>query len=113
MISIDCHAEESVAAVENLIRNGGNTQSSVMSGENSKTPIQNRESIVSLDEAIEIALANHPRLKMANAEIERTKATKGEIWMVETHHSVMHGDNSTENTVKIMNCLLNSRWALF
>lgn len=80
LISIDCHAEESVAAVENLIRNGGNTQSSVMSGENSKTPIQNGESTVSLDEAIEIALANHPRLKMANAEIERTKVTRGEIW---------------------------------
>ena len=28
---------------------------------------------ISLDEALEIALQNHPRLKMANAEIERSR----------------------------------------
>ena len=35
---------------------------------------------VSLDEAIHIALENHPRLKMATAEISRARATRGEIW---------------------------------
>ena len=35
---------------------------------------------VSLEEAIEIALQNHPRLKVATAEIEKSRATRGEIW---------------------------------
>lgn len=35
---------------------------------------------ISLDEALEIALQNHPRLKMANAEIERSRAARGEVW---------------------------------
>lgn len=35
---------------------------------------------VSLNEAVNIAIQNHPRLKMANADIERIKASKGEIW---------------------------------
>lgn len=35
---------------------------------------------VSLNEAITIAIQNHPRLKMANVDIERIKASKGEIW---------------------------------
>lgn len=35
---------------------------------------------ISLDEAVEIALQNHPRLKMANAEIERSRAARGEVW---------------------------------
>lgn len=33
-----------------------------------------------MDEAIEIALQNHPRLKVATAEIEKSRATRGEIW---------------------------------
>lgn len=35
---------------------------------------------VSMNEAINIAMQNHPRLKMAHADIERIKAGKGEIW---------------------------------
>ena len=35
---------------------------------------------VSMEEAIEIALQNHPRLKVATAEIEKSRATRGEIW---------------------------------
>ena len=35
---------------------------------------------VSMEEAIEIALQNHPRLKVATAEIEKARASKGEIW---------------------------------
>lgn len=35
---------------------------------------------VSFEEALQIALANHPRLKMANAEIERNRSVKGEVW---------------------------------
>ena len=34
---------------------------------------------VSMEEAIEIALQNHPRLKVATAEIEKARASKGEI----------------------------------
>lgn len=35
---------------------------------------------ISLEEAVEIALQNHPRLKMANAEIERSRVARGEVW---------------------------------
>lgn len=35
---------------------------------------------ITLDEAVEIALQNHPRLKMASAEIERSRAARGEVW---------------------------------
>ena len=35
---------------------------------------------VSMEEAIEIALQNHPRLKVSTAEIEKSRATRGEIW---------------------------------
>ena len=35
---------------------------------------------VTLEEAVEIAVQNHPRLKMANAEIERVRASRGEVW---------------------------------
>ncbi len=35
---------------------------------------------VTLDEAISLSLANHPRLKSAEASIERTKAMRGESW---------------------------------
>ena len=41
-----------------------------------ETPVRT----VSLDEAIAIATENHPRLKMANTAIERSKATRGEVW---------------------------------
>lgn len=42
------------------------------------TPISQKA--ISLEEAVEIALQNHPRLKMANAEIERSRAARGEVW---------------------------------
>ena len=35
---------------------------------------------VTLEQAVEIALRNHPRLKMAEPEIERARASKGEAW---------------------------------
>lgn len=35
---------------------------------------------VTLEQAVEIALRNHPRLKMAESEIERARASKGEAW---------------------------------
>lgn len=35
---------------------------------------------VTLDEAIQIALREHPRLKSANADIERERAARGEVW---------------------------------
>lgn len=40
----------------------------------------NRANMVTLDEAIAIAYENHPRLKTATANIERTQASKGESW---------------------------------
>ena len=38
---------------------------------------------VSLEEAVAIAIENHPRLKTASATIEHTRAGKGQIWDVE------------------------------
>lgn len=35
---------------------------------------------ITLDEAIATALENHPRLKMADAAIEKSEASRGEIW---------------------------------
>ncbi len=35
---------------------------------------------ITLDEALSLALQNHPRLKMAEGEIARHKATRGEAW---------------------------------
>lgn len=40
----------------------------------------NAQQAVSLDKAIETALANHPRLKTATAQIAQASATKGEAW---------------------------------
>ena len=37
---------------------------------------------VSLEEAVTIALENHPRLKTATASIERSRASRGESWEV-------------------------------
>lgn len=39
-----------------------------------------QEATVSMDEAITIALENHPRLKTASAAIDRTRTTRGEAW---------------------------------
>ncbi len=36
--------------------------------------------LVSLDEALDIAMQNNPRLKIAGADIERSRAAKGEVW---------------------------------
>lgn len=35
---------------------------------------------VTLEQAIETALSNHPRLKMAESEIQRAQASRGEVW---------------------------------
>lgn len=40
----------------------------------------NAQQSVTLDKAVEMALANHPRLKSAEASIERTRAMRGESW---------------------------------
>ncbi|SHE73019.1 CusA/CzcA family heavy metal efflux RND transporter [Dysgonomonas macrotermitis] len=37
---------------------------------------------VTLDQAVSMALENHPRLTSANASIERTKAMRGEAWEI-------------------------------
>lgn len=44
-------------------------------------PVQAQRA-VTLDEAVAIALENHPRLKTATAAIERTRTSRGEIWDV-------------------------------
>ncbi|MDH6359079.1 CusA/CzcA family heavy metal efflux RND transporter [Parabacteroides sp. PF5-9] len=41
---------------------------------------QSDATTVSLDEAIRIALDNHPRLKTATANIDRVRAARGELW---------------------------------
>lgn len=43
-------------------------------------PAVNAQQNVTLEQAIDIALDNHPRLKMAESEIERARASKGESW---------------------------------
>ena len=44
--------------------------------------VQAQEGKVTLDEAIGIALQNHPRLKTASAAVDRLHATRGEAWEV-------------------------------
>ncbi len=44
------------------------------------TPAVQAQQTVTLEQAVETALTNHPRLKMAESEIERTRASKGEAW---------------------------------
>ncbi len=46
----------------------------------SSTAMAEEGTKLSLDEAIAIALENHPRLKTASASIERLKVSKGESW---------------------------------
>lgn len=43
-------------------------------------PAVQAQQAVTLEQAVEIALHNHPRLKMAESEIERARASKGEAW---------------------------------
>ena len=43
-------------------------------------PAAQAQQTVTLEQAIETALSNHPRLKMAESEIERARASKGEAW---------------------------------
>lgn len=40
------------------------------------------EQKVSLEQAVSIAIENHPRLKIASAEIERTSTARGESWEI-------------------------------
>jgi len=40
----------------------------------------NAQQAVTMEQAIELALANHPRLKTATASIERTRVSRGEVW---------------------------------
>lgn len=59
----------------------GNSHAMTVAEKGAGAMMENTEAgVVSLDKAIETALMNHPRLKMANSEIERAKASKGEIW---------------------------------
>lgn len=41
-----------------------------------ETPVRK----ITLEDAMETAIRNHPRLKMANADIERIRAGRGEVW---------------------------------
>lgn len=43
-------------------------------------PAVQAQQTVTLKQAVETALNNHPRLKMAESEIERARASKGEAW---------------------------------
>ena len=44
------------------------------------TPALQAQQSVTLEQAIEIAQSNHPRLKMAQAEVDRARVSKGEAW---------------------------------
>lgn len=43
-------------------------------------PAMQAQQSVTLEQAIETAMTNHPRLKMAESEIERARVSKGEAW---------------------------------
>lgn len=56
------------------------------------------EKTVSLDQAISLAIEQHPRLKIATAEIERTRTSRGESWeLAPTSFSYSWGQINGEN----------------
>ncbi|WP_455638667.1 CusA/CzcA family heavy metal efflux RND transporter [Parabacteroides sp.] len=65
---------------------------------------------VSLDEALSIALNNHPRLKTATAAIERTRAARGESWelaptSVNYSWGQINGETRSDNQLEITQSL--------
>ena len=63
-----------------LGRNAGMTCLLLLLAASASAVTPTPQKAISLEEAVEIALQNHPRLKMANAEIERSRAARGEVW---------------------------------
>lgn len=65
---------------------------------------------ISLDEAIAIAMQNHPRLKTASAAIDRTRATRGEAWelpatSVNYSWGQINGETRKDNQLEITQSL--------
>lgn len=61
---------------------------------------------VSLEEAVTIALENHPRLKTAMASIERSRASRGESWEVSpTTFNYSWGQTRNDNQMEITQSL--------
>lgn len=56
-------------------------------------PAMQAQQSVTLEQAIETAMTNHPRLKMAESEIERARVSKGKHGMEEILLSVIPGDS--------------------
>lgn len=61
---------------------------------------------VSLEEALAIAYANHPRLKTATAALERVRAARGDIWEVSPASFTyswgqLNGENRKDNQLEI------------
>ena len=65
---------------------------------------------VSLEEAVTIALENHPRLKTATASIERSRASRGESWEVSPttfnySWGQINGETRNDNQMEITHSL--------
>ncbi|MDD2952720.1 MAG: CusA/CzcA family heavy metal efflux RND transporter [Parabacteroides sp.] len=65
---------------------------------------------VSLEEAVTIALENHPRLKTATASIERSRASRGESWEVSPttfnySWGQINGETRNDNQIEITQSL--------
>ncbi len=69
-----------------------------------------RPSVLTLDDALSIALNNHPRLKTASAAVERSRAAKGEVWdpgatSVNYSWGQLNGEMKKDNEIEVSQSL--------
>ena len=62
--------------------------------------------VLTLNEALSVALENHPRLKTASAAIDRSKASKGEVWepgatSVNYSWGQLNGETRSDNQLEV------------
>lgn len=75
--------------------------------------ITNREAparVISLEEALSIAMQNHPRLKTASAAIDRSRASRGESWepapmSVSYSWGQINGETRNDNQIEVTQSL--------
>ena len=75
--------------------------------------ITNREApvtVISLEEALSIAMQNHPRLKTASAAIDRSRASRGESWelapmSVSYSWGQINGETRKDNQIEVTQSL--------
>lgn len=66
--------------------------------------------VLTLNEALSVALENHPRLKTASAAIDRSKASKGEVWepgatSVNYSWGQLNGETRSDNQLEVTQSL--------